>query len=257
VLASLNHQNIAQIYGIDRGAGGAALAMELVEGLTLADRIAMGRIPVEEALPIAAQIVDALEAAHERGIVHRDLKPANILLRPDGVSKVLDFGLAKALDPMSTSPGADALTVSMLTEVGVVMGTAVYMSPEQARGRPVDQRTDIWAFGCVLYEMLTGQRAFRAEDAAGTRARVLEGDVNMKALSSSVPAPVRRTIAGTPKNVARRVPRRSLAFGALCRAGHRTRHRGGGHDRECRRATTAAEQPRLRATSGGDSERAD
>jgi len=194
VLASLNHPNIAQIYGIDRGAGGSALAMELVEGLTLADRIAIGPIPVEEALPTAAQIVDALEAAHERGIVHRDLKPANIVLRPDGVAKVLDFGLAKALDPVSTPPGAEAVTVSLLTGVGVVMGTAAYMSPEQARGRAVDQRTDIWAFGCVLYEMLAGQRAFRAEDAAGTLARVLEGDVNMKALPSNVPATVRRTI---------------------------------------------------------------
>ena len=194
VLASLNHPNIAQIYGIDHGDGGVALAMELVEGMTLADRIAMGPIPVEETLPIAGQIVDALEAAHERGIAHRDLKPANILLRPDGVAKVLDFGLAKALDPISTPLGAEALTVSMLTEVGVVMGTAAYMSPEQVRGRPVDQRTDIWAFGCVLYEMVTGQRAFRAEDAAGTYARVIESDVNMKALPTSVPAPVRRTI---------------------------------------------------------------
>jgi len=194
LLASLNHPNIAQIYGIDRGDSGAALAMELVEGLTLADRIATGAIPIEEALRIAAQIVDALEAAHERGIVHRDLKPANILLRPDGVAKVLDFGLAKALDSVSTASSADALTLSTLTEVGVVMGTAAYMSPEQARGRAVDQRTDIWAFGCVLYEMLAGQRAFRAEDRAGTLARVLEGDVNMKALPSNLPATVRRTI---------------------------------------------------------------
>jgi serine/threonine-protein kinase len=192
-LASLNHPNIAQIYGIDRSDGGAALVMELVEGMTLADRIAMGPIPVDEALPIAAQIVDALEAAHERGIVHRDLKPANIVLRSDGVAKVLDFGLAKALEPVSTAPSADAPTVSMLTEVGVVMGTAAYMSPEQTRGRPVDERTDVWAFGCVLYEMLTGQRAFRADDAAGTLARVLESDVNMKALPSKVPAAVRRT----------------------------------------------------------------
>ena len=204
MLASLNHPNIAQIYGIDRGDGGAALAMELVEGMTLADRIAMGPIPVEETLPIAAQIVDALEAAHERGIVHRDLKPANIVLRPDGVAKVLDFGLAKALDPASTAPGAEAPTMSMLTEVGVVMGTAAYMSPEQARGRPVDQRTDIWAFGCVLYEMLTGQRAFRAEDAAGTLARVLEGDVDMRALPSIVPSQVRRTIELCLRKDARR-----------------------------------------------------
>jgi serine/threonine-protein kinase len=205
VLAALNHPNIAQIYGIDRGNAGTALAMELVEGQTLADRLAMGPIPVEEALPVAAQIVDALEAAHERGIVHRDLKPANIILRPDGVAKVLDFGLAKALDPMS-APGPDAQTASMLTEVGVVMGTAAYMSPEQARGRPVDQRTDIWAFGCVLYEMLTGRRAFRAEDPTGTLARVLESDVNMKALPSSVPAQVRRAI----ELCLRKEPRRRL-----------------------------------------------
>jgi serine/threonine-protein kinase len=206
VLASLNHPNIAQIYGIERGVPGAALAMELVEGPTLADRIARGRIPAGEALRIAGQIVDALEAAHERGIVHRDLKPANILLRPDGVAKVLDFGLAKALDPVSTAPAAEAPTLPMLTEVGVVMGTAAYMSPEQARGSPVDQRTDIWAFGCVLYEMLTGQRAFRADDPAGTLVRVLEGNVDMKALPSSVPAPVRRTI----ELCLRKEPRRRL-----------------------------------------------
>ena len=191
VLASLNHPNIAQIYGIDRGEGGTALAMELIEGQTLDDRVAMGPIPIDEALRIASQIVDALEAAHESGIMHRDLKPANIMLRPDGVVKVLDFGLAKALDPLSTG---DAPTASMRTDVGVVIGTAPYMSPEQARARPVDQRTDIWAFGCVLYEMLTGRRAFHAEDTAGTLARVLESDVNMTALPSNVPAPVRRTI---------------------------------------------------------------
>src|SRR6185503_20339855 len=142
VLASLNHPNIAQIYGIDRGDGGVALAMELVEGMTLGDRIALGPIPVEETLPIAGQIVDALEAAHERGIAHRDLKPANIVLRPDGVAKVLDFGLAKALDPASSRPGSE-LPTATLTEFGVVMGTVAYMSPEQARGMPVDQRTDI------------------------------------------------------------------------------------------------------------------
>jgi serine/threonine protein kinase len=142
LLASLNHPNVAQIYGIERGNHRTALAMELVEGRTLADRIAIGRIQVEEAWRIAAQVVDALEAAHERGIVHRDLKPANILLRPDGVAKVLDFGLAKALDPASTRPGSE-LPTATLTEFGVVMGTVAYMSPEQARGMPVDQRTDI------------------------------------------------------------------------------------------------------------------
>ena len=157
---------------MDRGDGGAALVMELVEGTTLADRIAMGPIPVRRRCPIALQIVDAFEAAHESGIVHRDLKPANIKVRPDGVVKVLDFGLAKALDPgvhRAWRRSADDVDADRGWRRD---GTAAYMSPEQARGRPVDQRTDIWAFGCVLYEMLTGRRAFRAEDAAEhTRAR--------------------------------------------------------------------------------------
>jgi eukaryotic-like serine/threonine-protein kinase len=171
VLASLNHPNIAAIYGLERSDGITALVMELVEGPTLADRIAQGAIPVDEALPIAKQIAEALEAAHEQGIIHRDLKPANIKLRPDGVVKVLDFGLAKALEPASGA-GVDATaspTITspvMMTGVGVLLGTAAYMSPEQARGKAVDKRTDIWAFGCVLYEMLTGKRAFGGEDVA-------------------------------------------------------------------------------------------
>jgi serine/threonine-protein kinase len=168
--------------------------MEFVEGQTLADRIARGRLPVDEALSIATQIADALAAAHERGIVHRDLKPANIQLRHDSVAKVLDFGIAKAVHPRPTGADGDTVTGTTLTEAGLVIGTTAYMSPEQARGTPVDQRTDIWAFGCVLYEMLTGQRAFRAADPAGTLARVLEGDVDMRALPSRVPPPVRRTI---------------------------------------------------------------
>src|SRR5437762_5035344 len=157
VLASLNHPHIGAIYGVEESNGIGALVLELVDGPTLADRIAQGAIPLDEALPIAKQIADALEAAHEQGVIHRDLKPANIKLRPDGVVKVLDFGLAKMLD---TAPAASVLSMSPTLSVhatyaGVILGTAAYMSPEQARGRAVDKRTDIWAFGCVLFEMLT------------------------------------------------------------------------------------------------------
>src|SRR5918995_6092488 len=153
VLASLNHPNIAAIYGLKKSDGTTALIMELVEGPTLADRIARGPLPVDDALPVAKQIADALEAAHEQGIIHRDLKPANIKLRPDGTVKVLDFGLAKALDPMWPK-GVDATasptitSPAMMTSVGTLLGTAAYMSPEQERGKPVDKRADIWAFGC-------------------------------------------------------------------------------------------------------------
>src|SRR5687768_14353680 len=169
VLASLNHPNIAHVYGLERADGVQALVMELVEGPTLADRISQGPIPVDEALPIAKQIAEALEAAHERGIIHRDLKPANIKVRPDGTVKVLDFGLAKALEPtsaagMNATASPTITSPAMMTGVGVLLGTAAYMSPEQAKSRPADQRSDIWAFGCVLYEMLTGKRAFGGED---------------------------------------------------------------------------------------------
>ena len=174
-LASLNHPNIAQIYGLERSDGRTALVMELVEGPTLAERIAQGAMPPNEALDVALQIAPALEAAHERGIVHRDLKPANIKLRPDGTVKVLDFGIAKALDARAISgPQPPALTTPAMTEAGVVLGTAAYMTPEQARGKPVDRRADIWAFGCVLYEMLTGKRRVRRrgrDDDARARAR--------------------------------------------------------------------------------------
>jgi serine/threonine-protein kinase len=195
VLASLNHPNIAQIYGLERSEGTTALAMELIEGPTLEGRISEGRIPVAEALRIASQIADALEAAHERGIVHRDLKPANIKLRPDGIVKVLDFGIAKALDSRATTgPGPAALTTPAMTEAGFVLGTAAYMSPEQARGKSVDRRTDIWAFGCVLYEMLTGQPAFLGEDVTTTLARVLQSSADLSALPSDASASVRRTL---------------------------------------------------------------
>jgi serine/threonine-protein kinase len=173
----LNHPHIAAIYGLENADGVKALVMELVEGPTLADRIAQGPIPLDEALLIAKQIAEALEAAHEQGIIHRDLKPANIKVRPDGIVKVLDFGLAKAMEPAGPmSPGVSqspTITTPAVTQAGLILGTAAYMSPEQARGKPVDKRTDIWAFGTVLFEMLTGARAFAGDDVSDVLASVL------------------------------------------------------------------------------------
>ena len=169
VLASLNHTNIGHIYGLEEAEGQKALVLELVEGPTLADRIAQGPIPVDEALPIAKQIAEALEAAHEQGIIHRDLKPANIKVKDDGTVKVLDFGLAKALagDVQGADLSQSPTVTASGTREGVIMGTAAYMSPEQARGKPLDKRADIWAFGRVLYEMLTGRAAFAGGTAVG------------------------------------------------------------------------------------------
>jgi serine/threonine protein kinase len=200
VLASLNDPHIAHIHGLDESTGAPALVMELVEGPTLADRIARGPIPFDEALPIARQIAEALEAAHERGIIHRDLKPANIKVRHDGTVKVLDFGLAKALEPrdgFQLSTGESGLTQSptmtpaVMTGMGTILGTAAYMSPEQAKGRPADKRSDIWAFGCVVFEMLTAKRAFDGEDVSDTLAAVLRGDPDWQALPTAVPISVR------------------------------------------------------------------
>ena len=207
VLASLNHPNIAHVYGLEQSDGVQALIMELVEGPTLADRIAQGPIPVDEALPIAKQIAGALEAAHEQGIIHRDLKPANIKVRPDGTVKVLDFGLAKALDPMAARVDATAsptiTSPAMMTGVGVLLGTAAYMSPEQARGKAIDKRSDIWAFGCVLYEMLTGRRAFGGEDVTDTLAAVVRAEPDWQALPRALPLSVgvylRRCLNKDPK----------------------------------------------------------
>ena len=196
-LAALNHPNIAQIYGLELSGALRALVMELVDGPTLAERIAQGPIPIGEALPIATQIADALEAAHEQGIIHRDLKPANIKLRPDGTVKVLDFGLAKALEPAGSSvmvSGLPTITTPAMTQMGVILGTAAYMSPEQARGKALDRRADVWAFGCVLYEMLTGQRAFDGEDVSLTISSVLRLDPNFEALPADVPRRVRQTL---------------------------------------------------------------
>src|SRR5437870_1868431 len=179
VLASLNHPNIAIIYGLEQAAGAHALVMELVEGEDLARRIARGAVPIDEALPIAKQIAEALEAAHEQGIMHRDLKPANIKVRPDGTVKVLDFGLAKAMDPVGSAPNVSqspTITTPAMTQVGMILGTTAYMAPEQARGKAVDKRADIWAFACVLYEMLTGTRAFAGEDVTDTLAAVVRAE---------------------------------------------------------------------------------
>jgi serine/threonine-protein kinase len=199
VLASLNHPNIAAIYGFEDSGSTHALVLELVEGPTLADRSAKGPIPLDEALFIAKQIAEALEAAHEQGIIHRDLKPANIKLRDDGTVKVLDFGLAKAMEPASAiSPTLTAsptiTTPAMMTGVGMILGTAAYMSPEQAKGRPADKRSDVWAFGCVLYEMLTGKRAFEGEDVSDTLAAVLRGEPDWSALPAQDPNQIRSLI---------------------------------------------------------------
>jgi eukaryotic-like serine/threonine-protein kinase len=191
VLASLNHPNIAAIYGVED----RALVLELVEGPTLAERLAQGPIPVEEALPIARQIADAMEFAHERGIIHRDLKPANIKIREDGTVKVLDFGLAKALSPDSVSGSSDAMNSPTLTaratQIGVILGTAAYMAPEQAKGKSVDRRADIWAFGVVVFEMLTGKRGYQAEDVSDTLAAVLTREVDWTALPADTPPRLR------------------------------------------------------------------
>ena len=210
VLASLNHPNIGSIYGLEEAEGVKALVLELVEGPTLADRITQGPIPIDEALPIAKQIAEALEAAHEQGVIHRDLKPANIKVKDDGMVKVLDFGLAKAFQPdagdlnLSASPTI-SLTAAA-TQMGMVVGTAAYMSPEQASGSAVDKRADVWAFGVVLYEMLTGQRLFSGKDVSHTLAYVLTKDIDWAALSKDTPETVRRLL----RRCLKREPRKRL-----------------------------------------------
>src|SRR5436190_690009 len=210
LLASLNHPNIAAIYGLEETAIGnaqsQALVLELVEGPTLADRVAAGPMPIDESLGIARQIAEALEADHEQGIVHRDLKPANIKVTPDGVVKVLDFGLAKLTGPAEAGHYAAGGSVrlqadptvsptitspAMMTGVGMLMGTAAYMSPEQAKGRAADKRSDIWAFGCVLYEMLTGKGPFAGDDVGDTLANVLKREPDWTALPAEVPPALR------------------------------------------------------------------
>jgi eukaryotic-like serine/threonine-protein kinase len=233
VLASLNHPNIAAIYGLEDADGAPALVLELVEGPTLADRIANGPIPINDALPIARQMAEAIEAAHEKGVIHRDLKPANVKFTADGAVKVLDFGLAKILEAGGAPAGgageagrvargfspasvtnSPTITTPAMTQLGVILGTAAYMSPEQAKGRGADKRSDIWAFGCVLYEMVTGKRAFEGEDVSDTLATVLKSEPNWKALPEDIPPVIRILLARClRKDPKRRLP--AIAVAAL------------------------------------------
>ena len=213
-LAALNHPNIAHVYDAgkpDATVSAAYLAMELVEGDDLSEHIGRGPMTLDDALPIARQIADALEAAHEQGIVHRDLKPANVKVRQDGTVKVLDFGLAKAMDsdPAGTSAAAmnSPTLTARATQMGMIIGTAAYMAPEQARGRAVDRRADVWAFGVVLYEMLTGRRAFEGDDISITLASVLKEDVRWDALPPDLPVPLRRLL----RRCLEKDPRRRLS----------------------------------------------
>ncbi len=214
VLASLNHPNIAAIHGFEDGSDVHALVLELVEGATLDDRIARGPLAIPEALPVARQIADALAAAHEHGVIHRDLKPANIKVSDDGTVKVLDFGLAKPIQATRSTPSGDGpsnrapqspVVISpVVTATGVLLGTAAYMSPEQAKGRAADKRGDVWAFGCVLYEMLTGKRAFDGEDVSDTLASVLKGQPDWTALPPETPTAIRRLLRRTLEKDSRR-----------------------------------------------------
>lgn len=194
ILATLNHPNVAAIHGLEEQHGLRGLVLELVEGPTLADRIALGPVPVHEAISIARQIAEALEFAHERGIIHRDLKPANIKVTDAGVVKVLDFGLAKVFNDEPTSQEISNSPTLLKTDVGVVLGTAAYMSPEQAKGKPVDRRADIWAFGCVLFEMLSGKKPFDGETLTDTLAAVVTAEPDWTTLPSDTPAHIQRLL---------------------------------------------------------------
>src|SRR6188474_2813410 len=199
LLASLNHPHIASIYGLEENSGVPALVMELVDGETLSDLMARGPLPVDEAISLARQIAEALEYAHEHGVVHRDLKPANVIVSREGKVKVLDFGLAKAItgeggDASSSDATHSPTMTSPATRAGIILGTAAYMAPEQARGKNVDRRADVWAFGVVLYEMLTGTRLFEGETVSDTIAAILTKTPAFDRLPASTPSGVRRLL---------------------------------------------------------------
>lgn len=233
ILAALNHPNIAHIHGLEQSDGALALVMELVEGPTLAERLASGALRFDEAMAIARQIAEALEAAHEQGIIHRDLKPANIKLRDDGTVKVLDFGLAKALEPVigDRTSGLDNVVSTTFmsptaTAAGMILGTLAYMSPEQARGRPASRRSDVWAFGLVLYEMLAGRPAFAGGDSSTTLASLLKDDVNWNALPAGLPEAIQRLLRRClEKDTNRRLSSMSDARLELDEVSHPTRDR--------------------------------
>ena len=193
LLASLNHPNIAAIYGLEQAEGKRFLVLELVEGETLAQRISKGALPVDEALGICRQIAEGLEAAHEKGVIHRDLKPANVMITEGDKVKILDFGLAKALsdETQSVDSSQSPTLTEAMTRPGVILGTAAYMSPEQAKGKSVDKRADIWAFGCILYECLTGKRAFEGETVTETLAAILKSEPDWQALPAATPPSIR------------------------------------------------------------------
>jgi len=270
VLASLNHPNIAAIYGLEQSGDVHYLVLELVPGETLAERIARGPIPVDEALEISAQIVEALQEAHEHGIVHRDLKPANIKLTEDGKVKVLDFGLAKVFADETAQPDGSMSppTLTRLRQgsggqardatrvgVGVVLGTAAYMSPEQAKGKRVDKRADIWAFGAVLYEMLTGKRAFVGEDVSDTLAAVLRDVPKWDALPVDFSTTLRTVLASAATG---RLPdrvlssRRGSLFGRYQAVGVSRRAAIRPQSAFPRRLSAAASGDRVHRTERGD-----
>ena len=217
--------------------------MELVEGEDLSQRIARGAIPLDEALPIAKQITLALEAAHEQGIIHRDLKPANIKVRSDGTVKVLDFGLAKAVEPAagtsSSGSNSPTITTPAMTQAGMILGTAAYMSPEQVRGKTVDKRADIWAFGCVLYEILTGKRLFAGDSVPETLALILTRQPDLATLPAATPARVRTTDRAMPRQRSPSAPAR-----------HRRRAAGSGGRARHTRRLPAGDAPRSRVPAG-------
>jgi serine/threonine protein kinase len=249
-LASLSHPNIGVIHGIEESDGIVAIVMELVEGEDLAQRIARGPMELRDVLSIARQIADALDAAHGQGVIHRDLKPANIRIRADGTAKVLDFGLAKTSDSTSSAAhlsNSPTTPTPAMTEAGIILGTAAYMSPEQARGTAVDSRTDIWAFGCVLYEMLTGRRAFAGNNLSDVMASVLAREPALAALPDATPPSIRRLL----QRCLQKKSSRSLARHWRCAVRHRRRDGKRLRGRKTRCHANEMESRRRAARLGG------